>query len=271
MALSANSPLPLEIGDFNELPADAVRIFEGSMCVIEPDGYVNTLQALATGSVFVGHAFAECNNSAGSAGDLNVKLRTGRYRMQVTITSVAITDVGKEVYASADATYTLTKGTNVRVGRVHRYVTTNTCVVEFQPAQLFTQQICGFAPELDCETLIDTADHVLIPTWMNQHGLIITQIWGVITEVMAGSSEDQGIITVYDEANNSLATLTASDAAADALTDIVMGYSLPAASTGALTKQVAAGKYVDCKVTQATSGGTPAGKMTVHILAVPLI
>ena len=88
---------------------------------------------------------------------------------------------------------------------------------------------------------------------------------------MVGSSEDQGIITVYDESNNALYTLTPSDAAADAINDIVVGYMAQAASTGDAMKTVAAGEFIDCKVTQATSGGSPAGKMRVHLTVRPLI
>lgn len=117
----------------------------------------------------------------------------------------------------------------------------------------------------------DTDAHQLIPAEMNPNGLLILGIYAVVTEQMAGSSEDQGIITVRDESNNSLATLTASDAAADALGDIVVGYAAAAASTGDAAVTVAAGEYVDGTVTQQTSGGTPAGKMKVYVQAIPLV
>lgn len=119
--------------------------------------------------------------------------------------------------------------------------------------------------EFDVQTGVDTDSHILIPASANPNGLLITEIFGIITEVMAGGDEDQGIVTVSDESDNALATLTPTDAGADAIGDIVVGYSAPAASTGAAAKTVAAGEYVDAKVTQVTSGTTPAGKMKVYI------
>ena len=80
--------------------------------------------------------------------------------------------------------------------------------------------------EFDVETTIDSDSHVLIPAEMNPHGLVITGIYAIVTEAMVGSSEDQGIITVSDESDNSLATLTATDGAADAIGDIVGGPAL---------------------------------------------
>lgn len=130
MALTQDTPLAREIGDFNELPvAASSTIYEGSM-VGDSSGYA---RALVAGDAFRGHARQQADNSAGDAGDINVKLLSGKYRLEVTLASVAITDVGKDVYASADDTYTLTQSTNSFVGKVVRYVTTNTCVVEFSP------------------------------------------------------------------------------------------------------------------------------------------
>jgi hypothetical protein len=128
------------------------------------------------------------------------------------------------------------------------------------------------APELDCETGEDSADHVLVPAAFNRRGLVCALFYGILTEVMAGSSEDQGVVTVYDEDDNALSVLTPSDAAADAIGDAVVGTNplLISGSTGDAIKTVAAGKYIDCKVTQATSGGTPAGKMRVHAVVHPL-
>jgi predicted RecA/RadA family phage recombinase len=123
--------------------------------------------------------------------------------------------------------------------------------------------------EFDCQTGVDTAAHVLIPAEMNPNGLLILGVYAVVTEVFAGT-QDQGIVTVSDESDNAIATLTASDAGADAIGDIVVGYSAPAASTGAAAKIIAAGEYVDAAVTQVTTGSA-AGKMKVYIHAIPLV
>lgn len=131
MAASANVPLKVESGMSGHLNTltvyESVHPYEGAMAGMA-SGYVRPLVA---GDQFAGHFYNEKTNAAGASGDVSVSLRQGRYRAQVTITSVAITDVGKPVFASADNTYSLTSTTYSRVGKVVRYVTTNTAIVEF--------------------------------------------------------------------------------------------------------------------------------------------
>lgn len=125
--------------------------------------------------------------------------------------------------------------------------------------------------EFDCDGANgDTDDHVLLQAAWNETGLIVEEIWAEVTEVFAGSTEDQGIVTIKDTADNTLATLTPSNAAADAAGDIVVGYMLQAAATGAALKKVAAGVGIKGLVTQQTSGGTPAGKLKVRVKVRPL-
>ncbi len=108
--------------------------------------------------------------------------------------------------------------------------------------------------------------NVIIPAIDNPRGILITHIFAYITEAMVGSSEDQGIVVISDESNNALATLTPSDAAADAIGDYIVGFQTQSTATGgALTGLVAAGEFVDGIVTQATAGGTPAGKYKVYV------
>jgi len=273
MALSANTPVTVAAGmpgTFNDIPAAAsAHLYEGSMVGLNSSGYG---RALTAGDLFLGHAAAECDNSSGSNGDLNIRVRQGRYRLQVTISGVGVDDVGKDVFASDDATLSLTRSLSAlrsRVGTVVRYVTTNTAIVEFEPHSLAEP----FVAELDCETGEDSDDHVLLPAWMNRRGVVLELVYGIVTEQFAGDTEDQGVVTVYDEDDNALATLTPSDGGADAVGDMIIG-TIPiliSGSTGNAAKIVAAGKAIDCKVTQETSGGTPAGKMKVYLVVRPLV
>lgn len=129
MTMAQDTPLAREIGDYNELPvAASTKIYEGAM-VGDSGGYA---RGLVAGDAFHGHAVQQADNSSGGAGDINVKLLSGTYRLEVTLSGVAITDVDRDVYASADDTLTLTQGSNTHVGKVVRYVGTNTCVVEFR-------------------------------------------------------------------------------------------------------------------------------------------
>lgn len=129
MALSADTPVVLEEGGFNHLPVKAsTKIYEGALVGLT-SGYA---RGLVAGDTFVGVAARQADNSAvATDGAINVKVRAGRFCEQVTLASVAVTDVGKAVYASDDATFTLTATSNSLVGRVARYVAANTCVVEF--------------------------------------------------------------------------------------------------------------------------------------------
>jgi hypothetical protein len=128
MALSANTPVAEFTGRTEGSPVyTLVNCYEGGM-LGDISGYVRPLTA---GDRFRGHALEQRNNTSGSSGDLNIQHLAGIYRLQVTLASVAITDVGRDVYASDDATLTLVANGMSWVGKVVRYVTTNTAVVEF--------------------------------------------------------------------------------------------------------------------------------------------
>jgi len=266
MALSADTNIIKELGSLTALPvAASTKIYQGAMVGVNPaTGYA---RGYTSGDFFAGHAEEQADNSASAvAGAINVNIQKGNYSLQATLSGVAVTDVGKEVFAVDDNTLTLSK-TGARVGRVLRYVGTNTCIVEFETVNVYAPLV----PELDCESGVDSADHMLIPKWMNQFGLLILAVYGVITEVFAGASQDQGVVTVYDEDDNAITTITVADAGADAAGDVRLGYNIFGATAGDAAKTVAAGKYVDCKVTQNTSGTSAAGKMRVHIIAKPLV
>jgi len=129
MALSADTSRIFEIGPINTLPCAASAVIYKGGAVGDSSGYA---RALTAGDPFRGFADAKVDNSVdgGAAGAKNVDVKTEGY-MQVEISSVAITDVGKPVYMSDDDTFTLTETSNSLVGYVYRYVTTDTCVIKF--------------------------------------------------------------------------------------------------------------------------------------------
>lgn len=268
MAMTSDSPLIEVQGKFNTLPLAAVLVYAGAALTLNASGYATNGTA---GQRFVGHSYSRVDNSAGSAGDLTVDVYTGTYRGVVTLTGVAITDVGKDVYLSDENTYTLTP-TLTRVGKVVRYDSANTAEVEFETHDPDAEgdDLSPIVYEFDTETGVDATAHTLIPASQNPRGLLILGVFGRVTEVFAGASEDQGIVTVQDEDDTAIATLTPTNAGADAVGDIIVGYAAHAATTGAATKTVAAGKAVEGIVSQATSGAGAAGKMKVYIEAIPL-
>lgn len=126
--LAANKPRDFELADINELPviADDI-IYEGAAVGDNGSGYARPLSA---GDPFRGFAESKVDNTDGSAGDLNVRVKS-RGKVKLAISSLAITDVGKDVYASDDDTFTLTQGSNTRIGYVYRWISTGYGIIAF--------------------------------------------------------------------------------------------------------------------------------------------
>lgn len=125
--LADNEARIWETGDFNEHPMVASDIiYKGAAGGKDGSGNVRPLVA---GDRFVGFAEWKYDNSAGAAGAITARFQyIGITKLTVTGVS-AKTDEGKNVYASDDNTFTLTKGANSFVGKVHRWVTSTTCYV----------------------------------------------------------------------------------------------------------------------------------------------
>jgi len=127
--LAADKARTVELGDINEIPVIASDIiYEGAAVGDNASGYARPLVA---GDPFRGFAERKADNSAGAAGDVNVRIKT-KGLIKLPISSLAITDVGKDVYASDDDTFTLTKSTNTRIGYVHRWESTGVGIIAFE-------------------------------------------------------------------------------------------------------------------------------------------
>ncbi|WP_191085632.1 capsid cement protein [Roseococcus microcysteis] len=125
--LSANLARSFELGDFTDLPvAASAVIYEGSAVGIA-SGYARQLNA---GDLFAGFAHIGVPVAPAANGDLLVRVRRMGL-IVLTITSVAVTDIGKPVYASDGDTFTLTSGSNSHIGRVVRVIAANTALVAF--------------------------------------------------------------------------------------------------------------------------------------------
>ena len=130
--LAKDAPRSWEIGleEYNDLPVIASDIiYEGAAVGKNGSGYSRPLEA---GDRFQGFCTEKADNSAGSAGDIDVRLKSkGRIKVAVTgVTSVA--DEGKRVYASDDDTFTLTSTSNSEIGSIFRWVSGTTCIVAFE-------------------------------------------------------------------------------------------------------------------------------------------
>lgn len=241
---------------------------------------VTAAAALAAGEVTQladGRACVYVGANAAASGAKVTQKVSGLVRLKKA-SGVTFTD-GVDVYwdASANtavnAALTLNGDADFLVGKcVAAAASADTFVLVDLNAESRHDRIRPIVYEFDCDgDNGDTDEHVLIPAEQNPHGLVITHVFALITEVMAGSSEDQGVVTVEDEDDNAICTLTASDSAADVVNDYVLGLQTQSTATGAAAKTVAAGKAVQGFVSQQTSGGTPAGKMKVYVEAIPLV
>lgn len=148
--LAADKPRAYELGEVQEYPVEASEIiYEGAAVGENASGYAQPLEA---GDPFLGFATVIADNSSGSAGDINVKVRKmGYIVLPVTGSSITSND-GPVVYASDDDTFTLTASTNTSIGNVSRWISGTTCLVYFDtgrgPATVDTTDIAAEAVTL---------------------------------------------------------------------------------------------------------------------------
>jgi hypothetical protein len=119
--------------DYNELPAVATDIIYNGAAVGESTT-TGTYRPLAGGDTFAGFCIEKCDNSAGAAGALLIKVYyTGVVWLSVTGAD-NINDADSTVYASDDDTFTLTSTTtNTAIGKLKRYDSaTGLSLVDFE-------------------------------------------------------------------------------------------------------------------------------------------
>lgn len=127
--LTANSPKTYETGGhINTLPvAGNVIVYKGS-AVGMSNGYATQLIA---GDTFKGFAENYKDNTAGADGAVNVDVIYKGIAL-LSVSSVAVTDEGKPVFARDGNTFVLGQEvTNSRIGTVHRYVSSGVAMVRF--------------------------------------------------------------------------------------------------------------------------------------------
>ena len=129
MTLTGNILRAWELGNHNEFPVIANgRIWQGAAVGDNGSGFARSLVA---GDPFRGFALEEADNSTGVAGAIFVKvLRFGKVKL--ILPGLVLADVGRDVYAINDNTFTLTRGTNTWIGSVYRFTASGVGVVEFR-------------------------------------------------------------------------------------------------------------------------------------------
>ena len=116
--------------------------------------------------------------------------------------------------------------------------------------------------ELDLTVVNSTID--LVPAELVTPGSHVLDAWGIVTEQLGGGTEDQGVVTLYEDAGSpvSLGTIAFADAGGDAVGDI---RNRAALSDGAAANPAAGNKKYYAKVTTACTGTSAAGKVRIYI------
>lgn len=131
MALSANRELSryVDQGVRSYAVAGSTQIYKGGFVGLDASGYARPLVA---GDTCVGLAYEASDNSSGSDGDTTVRVFT-QGDFEHALASAALTDIGAVVYASDDATLTLTATANSLVGVCMGLAGSNTIIVRLDP------------------------------------------------------------------------------------------------------------------------------------------
>lgn len=162
MALSADRNVSFYTSqELIDIPvADNVKIYKGAF--VGRDRSTGYARPLVARDEFLGVAYRAADNTITGhvAGGINVRLHQA-IDIVHTLAGVTVADLGKEVFASADDTLTLTPTNNSRVGRVVAVEGTNLARVRCQPVADLSGML-GIYPvvALDDADATLTLDHV---------------------------------------------------------------------------------------------------------------
>jgi hypothetical protein len=164
-ALTKDTPFTENIGTELDIEvAASTIIYDGAICAFDSSGNI-IAYASGVANDFAGHAAEGVDNSSGSAGDVRVAVRRGKYNLKVTLASVALTDAGSRtpVYASDSGLLTMTDPGvgDLPIGRVVQYLGTNSAIVEFDTG-IRTGESADFASGL-ANQVADPGDAGAVP------------------------------------------------------------------------------------------------------------
>lgn len=157
--LATDTPRDQVLGNVNSLPVIASDIiYQGAAVGDNGSGYA---RPLTSGDPFRGFAQAKADNSTGSAGDIDV-LVIEKGKVKLAISGVAITDVGKPVYATDDNTFVLS-GIGTKIGYVRRYVASGYAEVAYDATGQGGEEVQTIAFQIDLANI--TADGDVVTTY----------------------------------------------------------------------------------------------------------
>jgi hypothetical protein len=122
-----------ELGNINEVPiASGAIIYQGAAIGGNSYGYPRSLQP---SDLFLGFAEDHFDNSAGSDGAKNVRVRK-RGAILLDIEDITLADINKSVYATDDNSFTLSDQGSVYIGQISRIDSSNLALVEFNVSRI---------------------------------------------------------------------------------------------------------------------------------------
>ena len=271
-ALAADRNTKTKDGDLVSYPVGAgVTIYNGAMVCLNTSGYA-VPAADTAGYIYQGVAQEYVDNSEGSNGDDTVKVRIGKVHNWVA-SGMSQAKVGLPVFVGDDQTVVLdASSTNkVYVGTIDAYVSaTEVWVKSRELSEMFPQYSPSYWGGGELDLTEDDEEVDIMPASANRTGVLVVLDGAIVTEQLAGDTEDQAVVTIYDGDDTSLGTITFADASGDAVNDVRLGISIPAATSGDAAKVVAAGKKIYAKVTTPTSGDGAAGEAKIFCQVLPL-
>ena len=120
--LSVNAPRKTTGGEIHPAYlAASANPYQGSLLSINSAGYINELVA---GERFAGISMQQVETAdvPTAAATYAVSMLSGHFLFEMALSGIAVTDVGRRVYASDDNTLTFTEASNTFVGYVDGYV-----------------------------------------------------------------------------------------------------------------------------------------------------
>ena len=115
-------------GNRNHLAMIVDIIFQlAAVGLVKATGYA---RPLVGGDKFGGFATSKADNSAGSAGDIDVEVYS-RGTVQLSVSGAVITDINQPVYATDDDTFVFLPTGGTFIGFVRRFVSAGVVEVEF--------------------------------------------------------------------------------------------------------------------------------------------
>lgn len=125
-AFTGKKDVRYQQGTVLSFPQAAVNILEGALVSVNAAGYLTNASDTAN-DLFIGVAEHGSDNSAGNAGDLEVRVRLGGVVNAVVGSTITIANVGDLVYAVDNQTVDLAAVTtnDIPVGRIIQFVGAN--------------------------------------------------------------------------------------------------------------------------------------------------